>query len=55
MEDVEKPLADGFGKEVVLRSVGSRTDPSQSQKHSQRGSHAEEVLHLHITRFIEED
>lgn len=48
MEDVEEAPADGFGHDVVLVAGVSGPDASQSQKHSQRRTHAEEVLHLQI-------
>lgn len=46
MEDVEEASADGFGHDVVLVTGVSGPNPSQSQEHSQRRAHAEEVLHL---------
>lgn len=50
MEDVEEPAADGGGQDVVLVATGTRTDPSQSQEHRQRRTHAEEVFHLRDKR-----
>lgn len=46
VEDVEEAPADGFGHDVVLVTGVSGPNPSQSQEHSQRRAHAEEVLHL---------
>lgn len=46
MEDVEEPPADGGGQDVVLVAADTRPDPSQSQEHGQRRTHAEEVLNL---------
>ncbi len=51
MEDVEEVPADGFGHDVVLVTGVSGPNASQSQKHSQRRTHAEEVLHLQINSW----
>lgn len=48
VEDVEEAPADGFGHDVVLVTGVSGPNPSQSQEHSQRRAHAEEVLHLQL-------
>lgn len=46
MEDIEEPAADGGGQDVVLVDTGTRADSSEGQKHSQRRTHAEEILYL---------
>jgi len=46
MENIKQPAADGGGQDVVLVAAGTWADPSQSQEHSQRRAHAEEVLNL---------
>lgn len=46
MEDIEEPAANGGGQDVVLVAAGAGANPSQSQEHCQRRTHAEEVLHL---------
>lgn len=52
MEDIEEPAADGGGQDVVLVAAAAWADPSQSQEHGQRRTHAEEVLHLHEKDYI---
>lgn len=48
VEYVEEAFADGRGEDVVLHSVVPRSDPSQSEEHSQRRAHAEEVFNLQL-------
>lgn len=54
MEDVEEPTADGRGENVVLVAAGPRTDPSQSQEHCQRRTHAEKVFNLENRKYRDE-